>query len=167
MSGKTRLVQTVQNGDTPAMSPFRRRKQGNARAEIAAAPAGPPIRRLLVCDDNDSVTHLLELLFSHEDWALEVVTNGPDCLAALDRSRPDVLLLDQRLDGPLSGIETATAARQRGYDLPILLFSAYLDDEARGDAERLQLIAVSKLDFPAIVRHVNAAYQLAQAKSGP
>jgi CheY-like chemotaxis protein len=83
----------------------------------------------------------------------------------LKRSCPDVLLLDQRLEGPLTGIQTAATARRRGFDVPILLFSAYLDDEARGDAERLRLMAVSKLDFPAIVRHVNAAYRLARAEA--
>ena len=104
-------------------------------------------------------------MFATEGWALEVVADGPACLDALARNQPDVLLLDQRLEGPLSGIETADAARRRGFDLPILLFSAYLDDDALRDAQRLRLMPVSKLDFPAIVRHVNAAYELTTARS--
>src|SRR4051794_33098193 len=103
--------------------PWRRRKRNSDRpVEIVLPTEATATRRhLLVCDDNSSVTDLLRLLFAPEDWAIEIVTNGPDCLAALADSRPDVLLLDQRLEGPLTGIETAESARRRGFDMPILL----------------------------------------------
>jgi two-component system response regulator (stage 0 sporulation protein F) len=149
------------------MSVFRRRPGNRARAgpdpngdREAEAPA---LRRLLVCDDNASVTDLLQMMFAHESWTLEIVTTGTECLDALAGFRPDVVLLDQRLEGPLTGIQTAEVARRRGHDVPILLFSAYLDEASRRDAERLGLLPVSKLDFPTVVRHVNAAYSLGRA----
>ena len=127
-------------------------------AAPAARPAVPE-PRLLVCDDNESVTAMVELMFSTEHWKVEVVRTGLACLRAIQRETPDVVLLDQQLgDGP-TGLETAKRARKAGFDRPILLFSAHLDEPARKGAARLDVLPVSKLDFAAVVRHVTAAHR--------
>lgn len=139
-----------------------RRTTRRARSVSPLPPPQPPAPgarpSLLVCDDNSSVTQLLDVMFSHEGWRVEVVTSGEACLDVLDRRLPDVVLLDQEMGG-LTGLQTAATARKRGFDRPILLFSAYLDAAARNRADRLGVHAVSKVDFPAVVRHVTAARQ--------
>ena len=144
------------------MKLFRRRSASPAQLPDAdvypSAPAAPPTGpRLLVCDDNDTVTGMLELLFAREGWQVGITANGEDGLAAAALDDPDVVLLDQQMGGGLSGIETARELRRRGYDRPVLLFSAYLDPKTRAEAERLDVVPVSKVDFPAVVRHVEAA----------
>jgi CheY-like chemotaxis protein len=104
------------------------------------------------------VTQLLDVMFGQEGWRVEVVTSGEACLDVLDRRIPDVIVLDQEMAG-LTGLQTAATARKRGIDRPILLFSAYLDAAARRRADRLGVLAVSKVDFPAVVRHVTEARQ--------
>lgn len=135
---------------------FRRRPHADASPQPAAATQ-PPQPRLLVCDDNDTVTQLLELMFTQEGWVVETVSNGEACLDVLERRRPDVLVVDEQMAG-ISGLTTAKLARKRGFDRPILLFSAYLDDKAQSQAKRLDVLPVSKLDFPNVVRHVTAAH---------
>ena len=142
------------------MQLFRRRRAAAPDPSRAAArPAPRTAPHLLVCDDNESVTQLVVLMFGNEGWTVEVVTSGRDCLAALEQQPPDVVLLDQQLGDGLTGLETAKLARGSGFDRPILLFSAHLDDAARKRAEKLDVLPVSKLDFPAVVRHVNAAHR--------
>ena len=141
------------------MSLFRRRRSTPPAPDAAVYPvAGTRQRRLLVCDDNNTVTQLLEMLFTREGWAVDVVASGEECLRRLTEIRPDVLLLDQQLDGGMDGIDTARILRREGFDRPVLLFSAYLDDASRAAARRLDLVPISKVDFPAVVRHVEAAY---------
>lgn len=126
----------------------------------SSAPSRPAaVRpRLLVCDDNSSVVDLLKLTFDVHGWDVCATQTGEEGLAQIDSYAPDVVLVDQQMGGGLTGIETAMVLRARGYDLPVLLFSAYLDENARAAAEMLDVLAVSKVDFPAVVRHVTNAH---------
>jgi CheY-like chemotaxis protein len=120
----------------------------------------PPDERekphVLVCDDNTSVTELLATMLTLEGWSVEVTINGLDCLAVIDQKPPDIVVLDQRMPG-LSGLEVAATARAGGFDRPILLFSAHLERDEWKQLDELGLLPVSKLDFPAIIRHVLTA----------
>jgi CheY-like chemotaxis protein len=144
------------------MSLFRRRKRGGHHVPetpevyptTTSRGAGP---RLLVCDDNNTVTQMLDLMFAREGWTVAITESGEAALAALTRVGPDVVLLDQQMDG-MTGIETARVLRRRGFERPILLFSAFLDEKSRADAQELGVKAVSKVDFDAVVRHVTAAH---------
>jgi CheY-like chemotaxis protein len=112
--------------------------------------------QVLVCDDNLSVTDLLATMLTLEGWLVVVTTNGPDCLTAMELHSPDVVVLDQRMPG-LTGLEVAAKARAGGFDRPILLFSAHLERDEWACLDELRLLPVSKLDFPAIIRHVVTA----------
>jgi CheY-like chemotaxis protein len=143
---------------------FRRRSKTSPAAAAAVYPtAVSEAPTLLVCDDNNTVTQMLQLIFDREGWTVHVTQTGEQGLAALPASEPDVVLLDQQMGGGLTGIETARQLRRDGFDRPVLLFSAFLDEKARRDASRLGLIAVSKVDFSAVVRHVTAAHSAYQA----
>lgn len=128
---------------------------------VGDSDSGRPPPRVLVCDDNASVTQLLESLFDLEGWAVDVVSNGWDFLVRLADNWPDAVVLDQwlvDLNG-LTGLEAAAIARDDGFDRPIVLFSAHLDLATRVRAHELGLLEVSKVDFPAVVRHVTAAHE--------
>ena len=135
--------------------PWRRSREPAPRV-ITLPDAQVAKPRVLVCDDNASVTHLLDMMLSLEGWSVQVTTTGRECLAAIPQSQPDVLVLDQRMPG-LSGLEVATTARRDGFDRPILLFSAHLETDEWRQLGDLGLLPVSKLDFQAVVRHVTAA----------
>jgi CheY-like chemotaxis protein len=96
------------------------------------------------------------MMLSLEGWSVEVTTNGPDCLAAIEQRPPDIAVLDQRMPG-LSGLEVAAKVRSSGFDRPILLFSAHLERDEWKRLDELGLLPVSKLDFEAVIRHVVTA----------
>lgn len=158
-------VKVRATGQTAPMALFGRRA-GNRTVRLPdAAPPAPAPRRLLVADDNRTVTQLLEMLFGREGWHVTVVDSGEACLAELPDADPDVVVLDQQMDG-ITGLETAQQLRDAGFDRPILLFSAHLDDAARECSLRLSVDPVSKVDFPAVVRHVESAYRRAHPVTG-
>jgi signal transduction histidine kinase len=51
---------------------------------------------------------------------------GPEALELVERTNPDLVLMDIKLKGPISGIETAEQLRARR-DLPIIYLTAYTD----------------------------------------
>jgi CheY-like chemotaxis protein len=152
-------------GHDALVNPFRRRPAPPPAADVQVypqlptRPAGP---RLLVCDDNQSVTQLLEMMFEQAGWTVDVTDNGADAVASVALDDPDVVLLDQQLGGGLTGVQAAQTIRKAGYERPIVLFSAFLDEKTRRAAERLGLLQVSKVDFPAVVRHVTEAHARAR-----
>ncbi len=58
----------------------------------------------------------------------QVVSSGQDAMAAIDQTRPDLILMDIVIQGDLTGIETADRIRS-SYDIPVVYLTAYADDK--------------------------------------
>lgn len=69
--------------------------------------------KLLIVDDETSVTNLLSDFFSGKDYEVEVALNAGDALMLASLNRPDAVILDLRLDDA-SGAEVL--ARLRAMD---------------------------------------------------
>jgi len=109
--------------------------------------------RLLVVDDDLSVGKLLRAIFETEGWEVDYARSGEECLTMVEKSPPDVIVLDQMMPG-LTGIETARQLRAGGFDKPIVLFSAYVGPDVHTAVKELDLEPVSKVDTAAVIRIV-------------
>lgn len=83
----------------------------------AGAPSesiGPPEKalRILVADDNETIRELAVELLRARGHSVTGVADGRAALGALDRTKPDVVLLDQEMPH-MNGVETARAIRER------------------------------------------------------
>ena len=107
--------------------------------------------RLLVCDDDPTIGAFLSSVFAHDGWAVDTVSSGPECVAAVEAESPDVIVLDQVMP-TMTGIEAARLIRGRGYPNPIILFSAYLTPDLRPAVAELDLREVSKIDTDSLIR---------------
>jgi signal transduction histidine kinase/CheY-like chemotaxis protein/HPt (histidine-containing phosphotransfer) domain-containing protein len=105
--------------------------------DIAAEPQSPPLRgKVLVAEDNRTnqavVTSMLALL----ELDVDVVEDGIEALAALEKGRYDLLLLDMHMPR-MDGYETARQIRQTlqisATDLPIIALTA---NAVKGDRDR-------------------------------
>ena len=99
---------------------------------------------ILLVDDQADVRFMLSLWLEDEGVAFEEAASGEE---ALERSgsRPyDLILLDQRMPPGLSGIEVAERLRLEGSQVPIVLYSAYLDPSVEVRAHELGLRTVEK-----------------------
>ena len=114
-------------------------------------------RKVLVVDDAEDVRHWLRLTLEARGWQVADAASGEDALVAFDGDgRPDLIVLDHMMPG-MSGLEVADALRSRGYDGPVVLFSAYLSASMSADIRRLGLVSVSKVDHTALFRVIDAA----------
>lgn len=83
---------------------------------------------LLIDDDND-LRGVLAGALSTLGYTVEEAADGTTALQALDKSRPDVLVVDFAMPG-LNGAEVAKIARERWPGLPVVLASGYADTAA-------------------------------------
>lgn len=86
--------------------------------------------RVIVVDDHTLFRRGLVSLLAEME-GIQVVgeaSNGADALELITANNPDVVLLDINMPG-MSGVETLTVLRQKGYELPILMLTISQQEE--------------------------------------
>jgi|WetSurMetagenome_2_1015567.scaffolds.fasta_scaffold84454_3 HD-like signal output (HDOD) protein/CheY-like chemotaxis protein len=88
-------------------------------------------QRVLFVDDEPRVLEgLRRMLWTMRgEWDMEFVTSGADALAALDRSRYDVVVTDMRMP-VMTGAELLTIVRERHPEVVRLILSGQASEEA-------------------------------------
>ena len=119
---------------------------------MTQAPDQRPVR-VLVVDDHADVRFLVRAILGDAGPDVTYVgeaAGASEALDVLERTDPDVVVLDARMPG-VDGFETAALLLERRPGLPILLCSAIVDDEIRSRAQAAGIAAcVSKDHFEAI-----------------
>jgi two-component system, OmpR family, response regulator MprA len=78
---------------------------------------------VLLVDDDAPILRMLERTLSAEGYAVVAVADGGSALAAVERSLPDVIVLDVAMPG-LDGLSVTRRLRAKGLSVPILLLTA-------------------------------------------
>jgi len=80
-------------------------------------------QRVLVVEDDPAIARVLELELGEAGYRVEVSGAGGTGLAAMERERPDLVILDIRLPD-MDGLSVCRRARRAGHDMPILMLTA-------------------------------------------
>jgi two-component system, OmpR family, response regulator len=91
---------------------------------IMSDPAGQP--RVLVVDDEEHITELLAMGLGYNGFDVERVSSGRSALDAVERRRPDLIVLDVMLPD-LDGFEVARRVRSNegaSFRVPIIFLTA-------------------------------------------
>jgi two-component system response regulator MprA len=78
---------------------------------------------VLVVDDDPPIRRMLERTLAAEGYAVAVAGDGGAALASVERSAPDVVVLDVAMPG-MDGLAVCRRLRRAGLLLPILLLTA-------------------------------------------
>jgi DNA-binding NtrC family response regulator len=139
---------------------------GGQASAPTSGPSRPPPRVVLAEDDDDVRVSLAELLRS-EGYEVVEVTSGIDVLQHLTvtaeqagRRPSEVLITDVRMPG-LNGMRLLEGLRAMGATIPVVVITAFADDETRRQAARLGASAV--LDKPIDVETLIATLRRAEA----
>lgn len=84
--------------------------------------------RILIVEDEQVIA--LDLQLNLEEMGYVVVANtdnGPDAIALANRHKPDLVLMDIMLKGPMDGIEAAQAIGE--LHIPVIYLTAYSDSQ--------------------------------------
>jgi len=113
-------------------------------------------------DDALVAAHLGQLLLEMHHEVAGVAARGEDAVALAKTEALDLVLMDIRLRGALSGIEAAAQIRQ-DHDLPIIFLTAHTDPEMVAQAESTQPYAY--LAKPVREQELRASVRMALHKS--
>lgn len=87
-----------------------------------ATGGGPPT--VLIVDDDASILRLIAVTLEDAGMAVIREADGISALKRLEECTPDVLVLDLQLPG-ITGRDLFQQARERGWDVPTVIVSAY------------------------------------------
>src|SRR5262249_32072333 len=105
----------------PSRSVFRNRSIRKRRSTMGSA-------RIMVVEDEGITAKDIEARLTRLGYEVTAVAHSaPDAIAKAAKKRPDLVLMDIRLKGPIDGVEAAKQLRSR-FDIPVTYLTAYADD---------------------------------------
>lgn len=147
--GNTRRVSTHTGGFSPPVAMLARLLQSFLRHDslevevTSQSDAKGPNRgmRILLVDDNEELLYSLCRTFKNAGFT---VASAPDAETALDQlpgHAPDVVLTDLRLPGR-SGLDLLRAVRELMPNVPVLIITAYGDEDTCAAASSMGAFAM-------------------------
>lgn len=98
-------------------------RTGPAARPAPAAEAEPGRPLVLVVDDEPTIVALVESILTERGYRVRTALNGQEALEAVDRQRPDLVLIDMHM--PIAdGEGFAMELRARRIDVPVVLMTA-------------------------------------------
>ncbi len=128
-------------------------------AEAPVPTAGPASKgRVLVVDDDRLVLATVTHGLTQAGYAIIDADNGDEAILLARQHRPDLALLDIRMEGK-SGFDVAATLRD-AYRIPFIFLSAFSDPATLAQVQALGALAylVKPLDVGQIVPAVDAAF---------
>ncbi len=94
--------------------------------ELALKPAPPPLARILVVDDDESIRVAMVRFLQRIGYGVESAANGTDALCQFETNTFDAMICDVRMPG-LSGPELLPKVLEHDPNLAVLMLSAVND----------------------------------------
>ena len=113
--------------------------------KLAAQLPFPDKIRLLIIDDGPEIGEMFKDFLSertHPAFLMEYQNNGQKGLEAIERQKPDVIVLDVKMP-VMNGIEVYRKIKQKGLEMAVIIFF----DAIFGD----EIMQIHKIGRPAIV----------------
>ncbi len=108
------------------------------------------MRRILLIDDDPSVSAAVQLILEHEGYAVTLAGSGEAGLALIATTEFDLAIVDMYMPG-LSGLETIARIRERAPALPVVATSGTAARAARAGPEADVLARAGELGTKAVI----------------
>jgi DNA-binding LytR/AlgR family response regulator len=91
--------------------------------------------KILVVEDEAIVARDIKVCLNKIGYdVLGSHSSGESALEAIEKEKPDLILMDIMLKGKLSGIETSAAVKEK-YSIPVVFLTAYADEKTISKAK--------------------------------
>ena len=93
-------------------------------------PLGDRGATILVVDDEEPIRRLMLTVVERQGHTGLAASSAAQALEVLDHNEVDLILLDLHMPGPTDGEDLLFLLRDRGDEVPIIIVSGWVDDEA-------------------------------------
>ena len=94
-------------------------------------------KTILIVEDDSSIAKNIQIfLHAWQYEAPKIASTAEEALACSEKIRPDLILMDIKIEGNMDGIELAKRIADL-YDIPIIFLTGYSDDETVKRAKKL------------------------------
>ena len=87
-------------------------------------------KSILIVDDDQDFSDLLKGIFQQAGYTVHTAFSADQGFDLLEKTRIDLIVSDHRLPGGITGTEFLNQLRKRGINLPVIVVSGFLNDEA-------------------------------------
>ena len=94
------------------------------------------MKSILIIDDEQSIRDSLRMILEYEKYEVQFAPDGEAGLRALDKQKPDLVLLDVKMPG-IDGLDVLQQIRRRSADLPVVMISGHGTIETAVEATKL------------------------------
>lgn len=96
------------------------------------------VKHVLIIEDEPNIVEALSFILSRDGWAVSLHADGNDAVEAVQRKRPDLVVLDVMLPNK-SGFDILKDLRDNAdtQELPVLMLTARGQNKDRVMAEKL------------------------------
>ena len=114
------------------------------------------MRKILVVDDERDICEFVKNFLQERGYGVTTVSSGDDALAAVKKDRPDLVLLDIKMQG-MDGIAVLKHLREIDRRLKVVMVTA-LDEQERMD-EACRLGACEYITKPLVLDSLERAVE--------
>lgn len=125
----------------------------------------PQDKRIIIVDDEEHIRSLYTLELEDDGYEVLALGDGLHLMEKIAEFDPAVLVLDIKMVG-VSGLDLLQEVRNRYYDLPVILCSAY--NNFKGDVKSVaaDYYVVKSSDLTELKKRIKAAIEARIPKGG-
>jgi two-component system response regulator (stage 0 sporulation protein F) len=122
--------------------------------------------KILIVDDEEHIRMLYQVELEDEGYEVITAADGRDLLGIIQREHPNLVVLDIKMAG-YNGLDLLQEIRNRFYDLPVILCSAY--DSFRRDMKSIaaDFYVVKSSDLTQLKKTIARALESAAPHAAP
>jgi DNA-binding response OmpR family regulator len=114
------------------------------------------VKRILVLDDNQDILDIVHETLTYENFEVKSTGSSENVMPYLEEFEPDLVILDYRVAGQNGGELCRTIkAHPKFCNVPVIIFSAYINHEADLYAYGCDAIINKPFDLTELVDKVN------------
>ena len=94
------------------------------------------IRNILIIDDDIKILSIIEKQLRNQNFNLEMINDPVVALQKIFQKEYDLIICDIRME-PISGLEIIKKVRENRPGLPVIILTAYPDDQIKNKASNI------------------------------
>ena len=115
------------------------------------------LKRILILDDNQDILEIVHETLAYEQFDVKSTGDGTHVMPLVEEFNPDLVILDYRVAGTNGGeICRQIKAHPQFGEIPVIIFSAYINHQADLFAYGCDAIINKPFDLTELVEKVNS-----------